>query len=58
MVLVVRPVDGGSAYGGDGGVDPRPEHRHPPLGAVGWAQDQQLVLGHVGSPGHTADWVR
>lgn len=58
VVLVVQPVDGGSTDGGDGGVDPRPEHRHPPVGAVGRTQDQQLVLGQVGPPGHTADWVR
>lgn len=54
----VPPVDGGSTDGGDGGVDPRPEHRHPPLGAVWRTQNHRFVLHQVSSTGHTGHRVR
>ncbi|TNN87397.1 hypothetical protein EYF80_002598 [Liparis tanakae] len=48
----VSPVDGRSAYGGHGGVNLGPEHRH--LGAVWRTQDQHAVLHQVGSADNTA----
>lgn len=51
------PVHGGSTDGGDGGVDPRPEHRHPPAAAVRRTQDKHAVVHQVGSSGQTGHRV-
>lgn len=49
----VSPVDSSSTDGGDGGVDPRPEHGHSAPGAVRRTQNQHAVLRQLSSTGHT-----
>lgn len=50
-------MHGGSAHRGDGGVDARPEHGHPPAAAVRRTQDEDGVLRQVDSSGQTGHWA-
>lgn len=49
----VSPVDSSSTDGGDGGVDPRPEHGHSAPGAVRRTQNHHAVLRQLSSTGRT-----